>query len=215
MLKNKTIIPTTQNIRTISMVNTMTSISISTDIYFVHSYYVDSELLTSNNRVCYLYILLLNDKNTYLCKYNKPILVSCSSSIPSVHRFISIVPKPLTDCVNVGIIDDTKLNIISGLSKVSNSVTIDSQSLCSTFESNDSVIKLNTKRRLLDECGDEDPLKHFIKTQVDFSCKESILSYIKTKYLFFIKLRILLKRYIKNNNFLLFYYFYIKLIFYI
>jgi hypothetical protein len=165
------------------MVNTMTSISISTDIYFVHSYYVDSELLTSNNRVCYLYILLLNDKNTYLCKYNKPILVSCSSSIPSVHRFISIVPKPLTDCVNVGIIDDTKLNIISGLSKVSNSVTIDSQSLCSTFESNDSVIKLNTKRRLLDECGDEDPLKHFIKTQVDFSCKESILSYIKTKYL--------------------------------
>ena len=150
----------------------------------MNSYLIDYEKISNANIVGYLYVLLSRDTKTYLCRYHKPVVTD--SKTLTVRHFLETTPVPFEDVVNVkpNSLDSEKLNRILEVKTVQRSA-VSFENFCSVYENTDQNVQLNPKRRYLDleACDDQtDSFKHFVRTQIDLACKESIRSFIRMKY---------------------------------
>jgi hypothetical protein len=150
----------------------------------VHSYLVDVEYVNAFNRVGKLYVLLMDAEHTYLCRYQKPVLVR-DQSLPSVRDFLNHVPKPFEDEVSVepSVLRPDVLNRISTLRSVGEESRCDWQKFSTRFSGFDYKVKLSTERRRCQPSGGEDPIASFVETEVDLSLKQSLREYVCGKYL--------------------------------
>ena len=173
----------------------MTSASdYSTDFFMVQSYHIVHEPISYTNRVGRLYILLINNENTYLCLFHKSVMINREKTkFITLKQFLPDAPVPFEDSVLVDSyeLDCSKLNRITTITKAKHNSFIDKERFYTTFEGCDVNPKLRSKRKYLTQPANEgdDPLQHFIKTHVDFSYKESIRSFIQSRYVKPIKIR--------------------------
>lgn len=149
-------------------------------------------MIAAKKKVGTLYILLINGMETLLCRFHKTIIVSCDAKQNlTISHFLNDIPVPFEDVVKVypGNLDSSKLNRILRLDRVVDErrdrPVMNHSNLVTEYVENDTKITLNTKRRYLNNQSglNENALSHFIKTQIDFSCKESLKSYLQTMYL--------------------------------
>ena len=154
--------------------------------YLVHSYMIDYEQIKlTQNRLGTLYILLMNESDTFLCKYDTSKLVNSSTQL-SVTSFLTNVPIPFEDEVYVGNIqlDNTSLNKIRVIETVSKISNLNISMYCCDFKSDDTLnIRFDTKNRHQKSQEFKEPLTNFVKYHIDSTSKDSIRSLLKTKYL--------------------------------
>lgn len=153
--------------------------------FLVNSYFVNSERVTAANKVSYLYVLLMNSDDTFLCRFHKSIVQKKDSQLPTVQDFLHQVPIPFEDTVSAepNLLFPDKLNRIMTLRSVRQETTVNANMFCSSIEEHDSSIIY--KRRNKKQCCDEsrDPFVEFVNRWVDFNQKEATKCFIKTKYL--------------------------------
>ena len=161
----------------------------------VQSYHIVHEPISYTNRVGRLYILLINNENTYLCLFHKSVMINREKTkFITLKQFLPDAPVPFEDSVLVDSyeLDCSKLNRITTITKAKHNSFIDKERFyTTTFEGCDVTPKLRSKRKYLTQPANEgdDPLQHFIKTHVDFSYKESIRTFIQYRYVKPIKIR--------------------------
>lgn len=165
---------------------------------FVQSYLIDYEMISAKKKVGILFFLLIHGKETFLCRYHKTVVVSCDTKQKlSILHFLNDVPVPFEDTVKVypSNFDSSKLNRVLKLERDvaerQDKRVINYADFYSEYVDDNFKITLNTKRRFLNRQpnANKDALSHFIKTQIDFSCKESLKSYLSTMYLKSIQVR--------------------------
>jgi hypothetical protein len=105
----------------------------------------------------------------------------------TIRDFIEEIPIPFEDAVWIesSTLHPDRLNRLTKIQKTGKKVSINLELLCTEYESPNIAVKLNTKRRYLNQqpLEKEDAFSHFVRTQLDFEGKESLKRYLDGKYL--------------------------------
>lgn len=109
----------------------------------------------------------------------------------TIRDFIENIPVPFEDsiCIEPSTLHPDRLNQLMRIQMTGKKLRINFELFITIHDSNNVPVKLNSKRKYLNQqpLEKEDALSCFVRTQLDFECKESLKNYLDKKYLKSIK----------------------------
>ena len=155
-----------------------------TDTFVVQSFFIDSKPISSKTKCMSLYVVLIKNESTYLCRMQSTVTLSNNSSTEiSLFHFLPEAVVPLEDCVSVqpSVLDSSRLNILLSMRATGRKQSFAPEDLSWCY---DSKIKPRLKQRGIfhKKTVNDDCLKQFMDEYLDFNFKEELRSNITAKY---------------------------------